>query len=119
MGEGPNDLGGADDSLPVVFVSGNDSAEFCRKLGALDGQMCRLPTEAEWEYACRAGTTTQFAGSGKVDQIAWYAGNSGGKLHPVGQLQTNQWGLFDMEGNAAEWCLDGFFSHLSYATAAD
>jgi formylglycine-generating enzyme required for sulfatase activity len=94
---------------PVERVSWNDATDFCRKLGALTGQAVRLPTMAEWEYACRAGTTTRFC-SGDSDsalnRVGWYEGNSGRSTHPVGQKASNAWGLYDMHGNVYEWCRD-------------
>ena len=67
-----------------------------------------LPTEAQWEYACRAGTLGPYAGTGNLDDMGWHKGNSGGQTHPVGLKQPNQFGLFDMHGNAFEWCEDIF-----------
>jgi formylglycine-generating enzyme required for sulfatase activity len=64
----------------------------------------RLPTEAEWEHACRAGTTGPRYG--RLDEVAWYQGNSGGQIHPVGGRQPNAWGLYDMLGNVWDWCWD-------------
>jgi formylglycine-generating enzyme required for sulfatase activity len=94
--------------LPVSDVSWDDSIEFCKILGAKEGVPYRLPTEAEWEYACRAGTIEPFSGTGDIHQFAWFKGKSGGHLHPVGSLQPNDFGLFDMHGGVAEWCSDGY-----------
>ena len=103
MGSNPSEFRGADH--PVEQVSWEDAQEFIRKLNALgDGFEYRLPTEAEWEYACRAGTTGDFAGD--LDALAWYDNNSKGGTHPVGQKQPNKFGLYDMHGNVWEWCAD-------------
>ena len=91
-----------DDTLPVENVSWSDAQEFCRKLSQMTGRKYRLATEAEWEYACRAGTTGAYAGA--LDAMGWYRENSGGIPHPVGQKQPNTWGLYDMHGNVWEWC---------------
>jgi formylglycine-generating enzyme required for sulfatase activity len=112
MGSSPSHFKG--DNLPVENVSWDDAQEFTRKLNAKnDGYVYRLPTEAEWEYACRAGTTGDYAGD--LDSMAWYKKNSGGKTHPVGQKQPNAWGLYDMHGNVFEWCEDRH--HVSYNRA--
>lgn len=95
---------------PVVQVSWNDAQAFAEAMTKLFPSMrFRLPAEAEWEYACRAGTTTRFAGGDTEADLAataWYAGNSQVRLHPVGQRQPNAWNLYDMHGNVFEWCSD-------------
>jgi formylglycine-generating enzyme required for sulfatase activity len=112
MGSNPSYNKG--DDLPVENVSWDEAMEFCRKLterehaaGRLPkGYIYTLPTEAEWEYACRAGTTGDYPGD--PGAIAWTRENSGGVAHAVGTKRTNRWGLQDMHGNVWEWCLDGF-----------
>ena len=97
------------DDLPVHGVSAQDAADFCKAMGKQVGRDVRLPTEAQWEYACRAGTTTAYYNGDTIadlDKIAWYGGNSGGKIHPAGQKLANAWGLYDMLGNARELVLD-------------
>jgi len=98
---------------PVEKVSWNDAAEFCRILSAKLGSRVRLPTEAEWEYACRAGTSTAFSsGPGEADlaRAGWYRGNAGFETHPLGGKAPNPWSLFDMHGNVREWCQDWYAS---------
>jgi len=106
---------------PVDQVSWEDAMEFCKKLSEKTGQTVRLPTEAEWEYACRAGTTTAFS-FGSVESalgdFAWYAANSGGTTHSVGQRKPNAWGLYDMHGNLWEWCADCYEDYPKEAVAA-
>ncbi len=97
---------------PVENVSWDDCQIFVAKLKEkVAGQTFRLPTEAEWEYACRAGTTTWY-GFGEsealIDEYAWYSNNSGATTHPVGQKKPNTWGLYDMHGNVWEWCADWY-----------
>ena len=112
MGSNPSEFKGA--NRPVHDVSWNEAVEYCRKLttqqrtdGVLqDGWEWRLPTEAEWEYAARAGTTG--ARYGELDAIGWYDGNSGSETHPVSQKAANAWGLYDMLGNVWEWCSDWY-----------
>jgi formylglycine-generating enzyme required for sulfatase activity len=104
-GSNPSYFKGAD--LPVERVSWDDAQQFIQKLNAQnDGHIYRLPTEAEWEYACRAGSTGDYAGN--LDAMGWYDKNSGHKTNPVGQKQPNAWGLYDMHGNVWEWCQDWY-----------
>jgi formylglycine-generating enzyme required for sulfatase activity len=91
--------------LPVASVSWNDAQAFCRKLSQKEGVTYRLPTEAEWEYACRAGAD---AAAVDRDAVAWHAGNSDGGTHAVAQKQPNAWLLHDMLGNVAEWTQDAY-----------
>ena len=116
MGSNPSDFKG--DNLPVECVSWNDCQTFISKLNALTGKNFRLPTEAEWEFAARGGNQsrhTPFSGSSRIDDVAWYNGNSGSKTHPVKTKQPNELGIYDMSGNVWEWCQDWFGSYSSYA----
>ena len=97
-----------DRRLPLTSVSWYDAIAFCEALSAMEGVLYRLPTEAEWEYACRAGTSTDWAGDGSPDAMAWHRGNSGGVPHAVATRNWNHRGLRDMHGNVAEWCLDDY-----------
>ncbi len=95
---------------PVNNVSWDDAQEFARRLSRKENVTYRLPTEAEWEYACRAGTTTEYYWGDKFDgRCAWNKLNSGGKVHLVGLTRANPWGLYDMLGNVGEWCEDRIF----------
>jgi hypothetical protein len=94
---------------PVEMVSWHKAQEFCRKLAERSGRTARLPTEAEWEYACRAGTATRFScedSDAALESAAWYSRNAGGKTHPVGKKLPNAFGLHDMHGNVWEWVED-------------
>jgi formylglycine-generating enzyme required for sulfatase activity len=99
---------------PIETLTWSDATEFCRRLSELPpekkvGNRFRLPTEAEWEYACRAGSTTEFCygdDEAGLDEYGWYNKNSGRTTHPVGEKAANAWGLHDMHGNVSEWCQD-------------
>jgi formylglycine-generating enzyme required for sulfatase activity len=105
-GQNPSKARGPD--LPVEFVSWHDAVEFCRKLGEAEGRIYRLPTEAEWEYACRAGSSDPFAKELGYERLAWGFDSPGNGPKPVATKQANAWGLFDMHGNVAEWCADWY-----------
>ena len=95
------------DYLPVQFVSWNDAQEFIRRLNQRnDGYSYRLPTEAEWEYACRAGTNGDYPDN--LEWLAFYEANSGHRPHEVGEKHPNAWGVYDMNGNMEEWCQDWY-----------
>jgi len=99
------------DDHPVAHVSWDDADAFCKWLSKKDGREHRLPTEAEWEYACRAQDAALLGSGGEaadVGQYAWWQENAGQKTHPVGRKQHNAWGLYDMLGNVAEWCQDRY-----------
>jgi len=101
------------DLHPVVCVSYKDAKAFCTWLSEQGHRSCRLPTEAEWEYACRAGTTDDYAG--EMKEMAWFAGAGREGTNPVAQKKANSWGLYDMHGNAWEWCEDIYRWHYQDA----
>jgi formylglycine-generating enzyme required for sulfatase activity len=108
---GSNSAAFKGDNFPVDEISWEDAQDFIRSLNTTnDGYKYRLPSEAEWEYACRAGSGDEQAGN--LDSIAWYENNSEGTTHPVGQKLPNGFGLYDMLGNVWEWCEDNY--HSSY-----
>ena len=109
MGNNPSKFKGCV-NCPVEGVSWEDAQAFIRKLNAISGKKYRLPTEAEWEYAARAGSSFSYAGSNSVENVAWCKDNSNSRTHPVGTKRHNDWGLFDMSGNVWEWCQDWYSS---------
>ncbi len=119
LGENPARNGGVGNDYPVYNVSWSDCQRFVRRIGEMTGQTFRLPTEAEWEYACRAGTSTRFSfGDGpsfedeyryyeEPSQFLWWFGNNEPDgVKPAGLKRANPWGFFDMHGNLYEWCSD-------------
>lgn len=107
MGENPSGFKG--DVLPVESVSWDYCQLFCGETGL------KLPTEAQWEYACRAGTTGPFAGNTILTEMGWFRDNSDEKYHPVGEKKPNDFGLYDMRGNVWEWCAD-VYKETFYST---
>ncbi len=119
MGNNPSYFDAVDD-CPVEQVSWDDAQEFIKKLNALTGQEYRLPTEAEWEYACRAGSTGRWCfGDDKslLEQYAFIGKNSDGTTHPVGKKKANAFGLHDMHGNVWEWVQDRWHDNYEGAPA--
>jgi formylglycine-generating enzyme required for sulfatase activity len=107
MGDNPGTVQG--DTIAVNQITYRLARSYCEKISETVGLKVELPTEAQWEYACRAGTTTRFSsGDSEADlqKVAWYSENSGGQPHPVGQKAPNAFGLFDMHGNVSEICAD-------------
>ncbi len=113
MGTNPSHFKGP--NLPVENVSWDNAQAFLAKLNDKKivpaGWMFALPTEAQWEYACRAGERGPYSG-GSLEEVGWYYGNSGSKTHDVGQKKPNAWGLHDMHGNVHEWCSDWYDGRL-------
>ena len=103
------------DDNPVDSVSWDDCKKFIEKINSRSGRTARFPTEAEWEYACRAGEEGAYSGTGDLDDMGWYDGNSDGRTHPVGEKEPNAWGFHDMHGNVDEWCADWYGSYPTKA----
>jgi len=112
MGSNPSMFNTCGDDCPVDNISWVDVQEFIRRINQKEGvNKYRLPTEAEWEFACRAGSVTKDAPGAKEDEFgdyAWYDANSDRKTHPVARKKPNAWGLYDMHGNVSEWCQDWY-----------
>ncbi|MCX7046265.1 MAG: SUMF1/EgtB/PvdO family nonheme iron enzyme [Candidatus Sumerlaeota bacterium] len=113
-GQNPSNFKGANN--PVEKVRWDDATEFCRRISQKAGKNYCQPTEAQWEYACRAGSNGRYcfgATESQLGEYAWFDGNSGSQTHPVGQKKPNQWGLFDMHGNVYEWCADWYGAYTA------
>ena len=102
MGSKPSEFSKCGDNCPVEKVSWDDAKQFVSRLSAKTGKTYRLPSEAEWEYACRAGGRHEYCGSNSADDVAWYLRNSGRATHSVAGRKANAWGLHDMSGNVLE-----------------
>jgi formylglycine-generating enzyme required for sulfatase activity len=117
----PMNFGMGVEGHPAISMTQYAARQYCKWLSIKTGHFYRLPTEAEWEYACRAGSQTPYhfgADASDIDDYAWYFDNSDDAYHPVGKKKPNGFGLYDMHGNVAEWVLDGFDAELYGKRAA-
>ncbi|MBR4897837.1 MAG: SUMF1/EgtB/PvdO family nonheme iron enzyme [Prevotella sp.] len=114
---------GLGSDYPAYYISWNLAQEFITKLNSVTGRKFRLPTEAEWEFAARGGTKTKgykYAGSNKIDEVAWYQVNPAEQTHPVATKKANELGLYDMSGNVREWCSDWYdYSYYKNSTVSN
>jgi formylglycine-generating enzyme required for sulfatase activity len=123
MGNNPSHFAKSGDNFPVEQVSWNDAQEYIKKLNDKTGKQYRLPSEAEWEYACRAGEMLEFCGDDNVDNVAWYRSSDpskwhvGAMTHSIASKNPNSLGLYDMSGNVWEWVEDSY--HANYSGAPD
>ena len=109
MGSNPSHFSSCGDNCPVENVSWLDAQAFISRLSSQAGKQYRLPSEAEWEYACHSGgKNEEYCGGDNIDAVAWYNGNAGGTTHPVGQKQQNGLGIYDMSGNVWQWVQDWY-----------
>lgn len=115
MGNNPSYFSACGDTCPVEMVSWNEAQDFVSKLSQKTGKQYRLPSEAEWEYACRAGGSQQFCGDDSMDKVGWHSGNKNNPTHPVAGKQANAFGLFDMNGNVSEWVEDSYHDNYNGA----
>ena len=106
MGSNPSHFTSCGDDCPVEVVSWDDAQKFVARLSSQTGHAYRLPSEAEWEYACRAGSQQRYCGSDNVEDVAWFDSNSRATTHAAALKRPNGWGLYDMSGNVFEWTQD-------------